>query len=98
MDGKKSVKLFLKDNWLFLLIVLQPVLDVLAYWTQGGDATFAGYIRLLIMLALPLHLLITLKKKRNFIIAMAAIGICCLLHIANGFRVGYISMFFDYNV
>lgn len=86
---------FLKNNWLCFLIAAQPVLDVIAYWNQNSVATVAGYIRLAIMLALPLHLLFTLKKKKGFVLSMLSIGLFCALHVLNGFRTGYISPVFD---
>lgn len=86
---------FAANRWLMLLIVLQPLLDIVAYWTRSPEGTIAGSIRLLIMLALPLYLLITLKKKRGFILAMAAIALVCALHIGNCMRLGYVSMGFD---
>lgn len=95
MTKKESVKTFFLKYWLIMLIAAQPLLDALAYWTQNSTATAAGYIRLLIMVVLPLHLLITLKKKRGFILSMAVIGLFCALHVLNGLRVGYINMFFD---
>ena len=70
---------FLKNNWLCFLIAAQPVLDVIAYWNQNSVATVAGYIRLAIMLALPLHLLFTLKKKKGFVLSMLSIGLFCAL-------------------
>ena len=91
----KNIKSYLAENWLCLLIAAQPLLDALAYWTRGGDATVAGYIRLVIMLVLPLHLLFTLKKKRNFILLMFLVGLACALHVFNGFRTGMISLAFD---
>lgn len=91
----EQIKKFFVRNWLLCLIAVQPVLDALAYWTQNSTATAAGYIRLLIMVILPLYLLITLKKKRGFILSMAVIGLFCVLHVLNGLRVGYINMFFD---
>ncbi len=95
MERAKSLRSFLAENWLVLLIAAQPLLDFLAYWNQNSVATSAGYIRLLIMLAIPLYLLVTLKKKKRFILAMGTIGLLCLLHVANSFRVGYIDPFFD---
>lgn len=95
MLEKKSFKSFFERNWLVMLIALQPLLDVLAYWTQNEVATIAGYIRLVIMLILPLYLLITLKKKKKFIISMLVIGLYCAAHVLNSFRVGMISAFFD---
>lgn len=90
-----SIKTFIQNHWLMLLIVIQPVLDILAFWTKSPDGTLAGYIRLLIMLALPLYLLFTLKEKKRFVLSMAAIALVCLLHILNCMRVGYVSMAFD---
>lgn len=90
-----SIKTFIQNHWLMLLIVIQPVLDILAFWTKSPDGTLAGYIRLLIMLVLPLYLLFTLKEKKRFVLSMAAIGLVCLLHILNCMRVGYVNMAFD---
>lgn len=92
---KKSFKTLMAENWLVLLFALQPVLDAVAFWNQNSVATVAGYIRLVIMIALPLCLLIALKKKKRFIIAMGVIALYCALHVLNCFRVGYISVFTD---
>ena len=90
-----SIGAFARNHWLMLLIVIQPLLDVLAFWTKSPDGTLAGYIRLAIMLLLPLYLLFTLKEKKRFVLSMAAIALVCLLHILNCMRVGYVSMAFD---
>ena len=90
-----SIGTFVRNHWLMLLIVLQPLLDILAFWTKSPEGTLAGYIRLAIMLLLPLYLLFTLKEKKRFILSMAAIALVCLLHILNCMRVGYVNMAFD---
>ena len=95
MMEKKNFTGFFASNWLVMLIAAQPLLDTLAYWTHNSVATVAGFIRLAIMLILPLYLLFTLKKKRNFIISMLVIGGFCAAHVLNSFRVGYISPFLD---
>ena len=90
-----TINRIVKGNWLTLLIAIQPILDVLAFWTANEKATVAGYIRLIILLTLPLFLLFRLKEKRRFVCSMAVIALFCLLHILNGFRVGYLSLSFD---
>ena len=60
-----SAKKFLYNNWLTLLIVLQPLLDILAFWTQNERGTVAGAIRLIIMIILPIVLLIKFKGKQR---------------------------------
>ena len=85
-----SAKKFFYDNWLTLLITLQPLLDALAFWTQNERGTAAGAIRLIIMLVLPIVLLIKLKGKRRMrlFLALAAVGVICVMHVINGLRVG----------
>ena len=95
MEKTNSFAELFKKYWITVLIAAQPVLDILAYWTRSPEGTAAGMLRLAIMLILPLHLLITLKKKRNFILSMAAIGLVGALHVLNCLRVGYIDMRFD---
>lgn len=91
----EKTKLFLKNWWVACLIAAQPVLDVLAFFTQNSIVTPAGIIRLVIMFALPLYLLVTLKDKKRIIIPMAVIALYCALHILNCMRVGYISIMSD---
>lgn len=95
MEKLSSAKKLWQNNWIMLLIIAQPLLDIMAYWTQSPDGTAAGLIRLVIMLILPLHLLITLKDKKRFIISMGLIGLVSVLHILNSYRLGYINMSFD---
>ena len=40
---------FVRNHWLMALIVMQPLLDIIAFWTKNPDGTLAGYVRLLIM-------------------------------------------------
>ena len=94
-DAMKKLRDSFRNHWLMLLIMLQPILDILAYWTKSPDGTAAGVIRLAIMLLLPLYLLLTLKDKKRFIISMAVIAGVCALHLLNGLRVGQVSLAFD---
>ncbi|MBR1457401.1 MAG: O-antigen ligase family protein [Oscillospiraceae bacterium] len=88
-------KNWIAEHWLVYLIAAQPLLDAVAFWNRNAVATVAGYIRLVILLALPLYLLVTLKDKRRLLLALTVMGAYCVLHILNGFRVGYISLYFD---
>lgn len=95
MAEQKEIITRIKENWLFLLIAAQPVLDVLAYWTNNTQSSWAGYIRLVIMVLLPLVMIFKLKKKKHFLISMFIIGAFCALHFLNCYRVGYIDVFRD---
>lgn len=95
MSEKKGLRKFFSENWLFLLIIAQPLLDVLAFWTSSEAGTAAGYIRLLVMVILPLYLLCTQKDKKALLIGFAIIAFVAILHVGNLFRVGYINFFGD---
>ena len=88
---------FVRNPWLMALIVMQPLLDIIAFWTKNPDGTLAGYVRLIIMVCLPLYLLFTLRgsERKSFIFWMLGIGLVCALHIANTIRTGPVSLGFD---
>ena len=83
------------EYWLFLLIIAQPLLDVLAFWTKSEAGTAAGYIRLVVMIILPLYLLITEENKKPVLVGLGVVAFLALLHVGNLFRVGYINFFGD---
>ena len=85
----------LGDSWLLLLIAAQPLLDTLAYFTQNKNGTVSGYIRLALLLVLPLLVLVRAERKKPYFLGFAVIGTFCLLHVLNGFRVGYRNMAYD---
>ena len=85
----------LRSHWLTLLIAAQPLLDALAFWTASERATVAGYIRLGILAVFPLWLLLRGKERKPLLLALAVMALYSLLHVLNGFRVGYLSPLYD---
>ena len=96
MKEKFEFRRWIKENWIFLFLVVQPPLDVLAFWTQSETGTVAGLVRLAMMAGLALYVLLK-KPQPGFFAAMGITALVFLLHIANGFRVGYISFAQDIN-
>ena len=97
-NQQKSRGMFFRNHWLMLLITLQPILDIVAFWTKNPDGTLAGFARLAIMVALPLCLFFTMKEKKSrlrLLLAMAAIALVCLLHILNVVRLGPASLLYE---
>ena len=81
-----------------LLIILQPLLDIVAFWTKNPDGTLAGIVRLAVMVILPLVLLLRLPDKRDRLrlaLSLCVIGFVCLLHIANIMRIGAESLVYE---
>lgn len=95
---RQSGAAFWRNHWLMLLVLLQPLLDIVAFWTKSPSGTLAGYVRLAIMLALPLALLFALpekRQKRRLLLALAAIALVCLLHVGNVWRLGARSIAYE---
>jgi hypothetical protein len=90
-----SMKNYIKNNLLFLVLISQPLLDILAYFQDGSAVSVAGYVRLIYTIAIPAYTLLVTKDRKKFVLIMSVIASFALLHIANGFRVGYISLFAD---
>ncbi|MCR5577265.1 MAG: O-antigen ligase family protein [Oscillospiraceae bacterium] len=87
-----------RNHWLILLIAVQPVLDIVAFWTRSPSGTLAGVVRLAVMVALPLVLLFTLpekKDRRDLALCLCAIGLVCALHLANVLRLGAESLVYE---
>ena len=78
-----------------ILFAVQPCLDVLAFWTKNDTATPAGYIRLVILVLLPLISFVVSGEKKRQLGFYAIAGGFCLLHCLNCFRNGYISPAYD---
>ena len=96
MTKKFDFLQWLRENWLFLFLAVQPPLDVLAFVTKSESGTVAGLIRLAMMVGLAVYVLLK-KRSPLFFAAMGVTALVFLLHVANGFRVGYISFAQDVN-
>lgn len=90
MTENRNVVSWIRAHWLLLLIAVQPVLDILAFWTQSESGTAAGLIRLAVMVFLVLIALLR-RPSGAFWIAMAVTASVFVLHMLNAFRVGYQS-------
>lgn len=85
-----------KGKCFFLFIIAQPLLDIIAYLQyENTIGSLAGYIRLGFALFFPLYALRVTPHKKRLIALLAPIAALGLLHVANGFRVGYLSLFQD---
>lgn len=91
----KRMTKVIKENFMYCFLVIQPILDIIAYFQQGRAISFAGNCRLLFTLIIPLYTLVKTPKKKKFLGIMGIIALFSCLHIMNGFRVGYISFFQD---
>lgn len=86
----------INEKFFYILLILQPIFDVIAYFQYDNlFGSLAGYSRLIIMCLLVVLVYFVTNKKVSYTILMGIIALYCVLHLLNGFRVGYISVFQD---
>ena len=91
-----KISAFLNKYLLAVVILMQPFLDVLAFFTASEKGTASGYIRLAIMAGLFLYALGKERKNRLFLFASLCAAAVFALHILNGFRCGYSNFTSDF--
>ncbi len=80
----------------FILIVMQPILDVLSFFLgELGSNAFSTLLRFTLMAALGLLGFIVSDKKKLYLGFYVLAGVFWALHMANCFRIGYQSMMED---
>lgn len=79
-----------------VLLIIQPCMDVLSYaLTEWGDTTISTLLRFGMMMVIGLLGFIVTDRKRKYILFYCVLAVFWILHVANGFRVGYISVYED---
>lgn len=86
----------IESNWILLIIILQPILDILAYFNFNTKVTLVSFVaRAIILIFIVLYSFLTSESKKKFILKLSPVFIFSILHILNLFRVGYLSIFTD---
>lgn len=80
----------------FILIVMQPLLDVLSFFLgELGSNTISTLLRLGLLAVVALLGFLVSDKKKLYIIFYLTAGVFWILHMANCYRIGYQSMVQD---
>lgn len=89
---------FVRNHWLMFLIVLQPILDIVAFWTKNPNGTIAGSVRLIIMVVLPVIVFLLQKdwaQKLRFLASLSVVALVCALHLATTFAAGAVDLMYE---
>ncbi len=82
--------------WLLIVMILQPMLDIIAYFNFNTYITPISFVfRTLILFFIVFYTFIKSKNKKKFILCILPFAIFSILHLLNSYRVGYISLFDD---
>ena len=79
-----------------VLLVIQPVLDVFSYFmTEYGSNLFSTLLRFMMLGAVALLGFLATEKKRAYLCIYGVMALYWVLHAANCFRIGYLSLYQD---
>lgn len=85
-----------KEYWLFFIVVSQPVLDVIAYFTFDENVTiFTFIIRTVYFIFTVVYTFIISNNKKQYFASLLPFGIFCLAHLINSYRTCPQGMFND---
>lgn len=77
----------LDKYWIFIIIVSQPILDMIAYFTFNEQLTVISFvIRTLFLIFSLFYTFIRSKNRRKYILYMLPFAIFCLIHFINSYR------------
>ncbi len=80
----------------FVIILLQPILDVLSFFLQErGNTTISTLLRFALLGFIALLGFVISDRKRVYIIFYSVTAVFWILHMANTFRVGYHNVYTD---
>lgn len=79
-------------NFISILLIIQPLLDVLSYFLlKTGDTTLTTILRTLMFAGIVLYTFLISDNKKAYYIFYGVAGVYWILHMINCFRIGYQS-------
>ena len=86
------MKKYLK-YWILIVLILQPVIDIAAYFTYQKQTMLTLVLRSLISFFIVLYTFVKSNNKKKYILYMLPICIFVLFHLLNSYRIGIIDAF-----
>lgn len=86
----------LKSNWLLLIIIIQPILDIISYFQSNYMGTsYTWVVRIFILLLTFLICFVHSKNKKKLILFLLPYAVFATLHIANLYRINKLNIISD---
>lgn len=85
-----------KKYWLCYFIILQPIIDIAAYFQfKIFGSSYSWIIRLVLLISISLIVLKNSKNKKKLILKLSPFGLFLFLHLLNLYRINSISIISD---
>lgn len=93
---KTKISDFISNYWLFFIIITQPILDIIAYFSFDEFLTPISFVtRSLYLVFIVLYTFIKVKNKKNFILLQLPFVIFSIVHLLNSIRTSGLNIFDD---
>lgn len=90
------MKNYIEKYWLLFIIITQPILDIIAYFTFDNKLTIISFtIRSLYLLFIIVYTFFKSKDKKKYILTMLPFVIFIIFHVANSYRISNLNIFDD---
>jgi hypothetical protein len=91
-----NIKKFIKQYWLMIIILTQPILDVIAYFTFDKNLTVISFtIRSIYLAFIVIYTFIKSPNKKKYILMQLPFIIFSLMHLINTYRLVGLNIFDD---
>ena len=86
----------INEYWLFFIIITQPILDIIAYFSFNEKITVISFtIRSIYLAFIVLYTFLKIKPKKNYLLCLSPIAIFSFLHLLNSYRLFGFNIFND---
>ena len=93
---KNKIKNYIDNYWLFFIIITQPILDIIAYFSFDEFLTPISFVtRSIYLLFIVLYTFIKVKDKKRYILLELPFVLFSLLHLLNSIRTSGLNIFDD---
>ena len=91
-----DLKGYIEKYWLLFIIVTQPILDIIAYFTFDNNLTIISFaVRSFYLIFAVIYTFIKSENKKRYILMMLPFALFSLIHIANSYRTSGFELFDD---
>lgn len=91
-----KIRQYIEKYWIFLIIITQPILDIIAYFSFDSSVTIISFVmRSIYLVFILLYTFIKSKDKKKYILLMLPFIIFSIIHLINSYRISGFNIFDD---
>ncbi len=95
VDTREKMQKYI-SIFVMVLIIIQPMLDVLSYWlTKADNTSITTILRIVMLGVIVIYSFIVTDNKKLYFIFYSIIALYWLGHMVNAFRIGYMNPISD---